>query len=153
MAKEYLTKEKYKEIKKELEWLKTGRRKELANSLKEAISLGDLSENAEYHQAREDQAGVEKRIKELEFVLENAIIVKQDKFNIANAGATVVVQKKGDKESRKFYIVGTQEADIAENKISVTSPLAQAMLGKKEGDSFSFQSPQGMKDYKIISVK
>ena len=151
--KEYLTKDKYKELVDELDWLQTGRRKEVADELREATSLGDLSENAEYHQAREDQAGVEKRIKELEIIIKNAVIVKQSKFDTASAGATVVVLKKGEKEGREFYLVGTQEADIDQNKISVTSPLVQAMLGTKEGETFTFKSPKGMQEYKIISVK
>ena len=151
--KEYLTKKKYRELQDELDWLQTGRRKELADNLREATSLGDLSENAEYHQAREDQAGVEKRIKELEVILKNAVLVKQDKFDDVDAGATVVVQKKGSSEDREFHIVGTQEVDMEKNKISVTSPLVQAMLGKKEGDSFSFKSPKGIQEYKIISIK
>jgi len=151
--KEYLTKKKYGELQDELDWLQTGRRKELADNLREATSLGDLSENAEYHQAREDQAGVEKRIKELEVILKNAVIVKRDKFDIVDAGATVTVQKKGVKESREFHIVGTQEVDMEKNKISVTSPLVQAMLGKKEGDSFSFKSPKGIQEYTVINIK
>ncbi len=151
--KEYLTKEKYKELLEELDWLQTGRRKELADNLREATSLGDLSENAEYHQAREDQASVEKRITELEAILKNAVIVKQSKFDAVSAGATVVVQKNGEKDTKEFYIVGTQEVDMEKNKISVNSPLVQAMLGKKDGESFSFKSPKGIQEYKIISVK
>lgn len=151
--KEYLTKEKYEELQKELKWLQTGRRKELADDLREAISLGDLSENAEYHQAREDQASVEKRIKELKIILKNAVIVKRDKFNTVSAGAAVVVQKKGENSQKELYIVGTQEADMEKNKISTASPLGQAMLGKKQGDLFSFKSPKGIQEYKIISIK
>ena len=150
--KEYLTKEKFKELQDEFQWLQTGRRKELADNLREATSLGDLSENAEYHQAREDQASVEMRIKQLEIILKNVVIVKQERFSLVSAGATVVVQKKGDKDKREFYIVGTQEVDMENNKISVTSPLVKAMLGKKEGESFSFRSPKGIQEYKIISI-
>lgn len=151
--KEYLTKEKYEELQKEFEWLQSGRRKELADNLREAMTLGDLSENAEYHQAREDQATVEKRIKELEVILKNSIIVRQSKFDSVAVGATIVIQKKGENESRHFSIVGTQEVDMEKNKISLTSPLVQAMLGKKEGETFAFQSPKGMQEYKIISIK
>ena len=151
--KEYLTKEKFRELQEEFEWLQTGRRKELADNLREATSLGDLSENAEYHQAREDQASVEMRIKELEVILKNAVIVKQEKFDTVSAGATVTVQKKGEKEEKEFCIVGTQEVDIDQNKISVTSPLVKAMLGKREGESFSFRSPKGKQEYKIIGIK
>ena len=151
--KEYLTKEKYQELLKELEWLQTGRRTEVADDLREATSLGDLSENAEYHQARENQAGVEKRIKELEVILKKAVIVKQNKFDAVSAGATVAVQKKGETEIREFHLVGTQEADVEQNKISVTSPLVQAMLGKKEKEVFTFKSPKGIQEYQIISIK
>lgn len=151
--KEYLTKDRYKELMEELDWLQTGRRKELADNLREAMTLGDLSENAEYHQAREDQASVEKRITELEVILKNAVIVKQNKFDVVSAGATVVVQKKESGENREFYIVGTQEVDMEKNKISVSSPLVQAMLGKREKESFIFKSPKGVQEYKIINIK
>lgn len=150
---EYLTKEKYEELQKEFEWLQSGRRKELADNLREAMTLGDLSENAEYHQAREDQANVEGRIKELEAILKNAVIVKQSKFNTVDVGATIVLQKKGENENKQFCVVGSQEADVEKNKISVTSPLVQAMLGKKEGETFTFKSPKGMQEYKIISIE
>jgi len=152
-SKEYLTKEKYEELQKEFEWLQTGRRKELADSLREAMTLGDLSENAEYHQAREDQANVEKRIKELEDILKNSVIVKQGKSDIVVIGATIILQKKGENETKQFHIVGTQEVDMEKNKISLTSPLVQAMLGKKEGELFTFKSPKGMQEYKIISIR
>ena len=153
IKKEYLTKEKYKELGTELEWLKTARRRELAANLKEAMSLGDLSENAEYHQAREDQAGAEKRIKELEMIFKNAVIVKESVFDRADVGAAVVIQRKGEKNRKEYFIVGSQEADMAKNKISVGSPLVKAMLGKKKGDSFSFESPQGIQEHKIIDIK
>ncbi len=151
--REYLTKEKYEELQKEFEWLQSGRRKELADNLREAMTLGDLSENAEYHQAREDQANVEKRIKELEVILKNVVIVKQSKFDTVGVGATILLKKKGESENKQFYIVGTQEVDMEQNKISITSPLVQAMLDKKEGESFAFKSPKGIQEYKIISIK
>ncbi|MCK4386558.1 MAG: transcription elongation factor GreA [Candidatus Pacebacteria bacterium] len=153
IEKEYLTKKKYEELGGELEWLKTTRRQELAGRLKEALSLGDLSENAEYHQAREDQANAEKRIREIETILRNVAIVEGSSFDKIAVGATVTIQPKGKKDKVQYSIVGSQEADMAKNKISVASPLVQAMLGKKTGDSFFFESPQGIKNYKIIEIK
>ena len=151
--KEYLTEKKYKEFKDELDFLQTTRRQEVAASLKEARSLGDLSENAEYHQAREDQANIEKKIEDIQAILKDAVLVKKGGFSKVDAGATVVVQKKGEKTKNEYLIVGSQEANMSENKISISSPLVKAMFGKKKDESFSFKSPRGMQDYKIISVK
>lgn len=150
---EYLSQQKYKEFVDELDYLQTTRRQEIAENLKEARSLGDLSENAEYHQAREDQANTEKRITDLQEILSNALILKKGSSSKVGVGATVVVQKKGDKEKREFIIVGSQEANMAESKISVSSPLVIAMLDKTKGESFSFASPKGKQDYKIIDIK
>ncbi|MCK5022230.1 MAG: transcription elongation factor GreA [Candidatus Pacebacteria bacterium] len=151
--KEYLTKKKYKELEEELGLLKTTRRQEVATALKEARSLGDLSENAEYHQAREDQANIEKRIEELEIILKDVEIVRGDVFTKVEVGANVVVQKSDSKTSVEYLIVGSQEANMAENKISISSPLVQAMLGKKKGELFSFKSPKSEQSYKIINIK
>ncbi|MFH1402384.1 MAG: transcription elongation factor GreA [Patescibacteria group bacterium] len=151
--KEYLTEKKYKELVDELDYLQTTRRKEMAEDLKEARSLGDLSENAEYHQVREDQANIEKRIEELQSILKDAIFLKTNAFTKVDAGATVVVQRKGESTKTEYSIVGSQEINMAENKISVSSPLVQAMLGKEKGDTFSFESPRGIQYYKIISIK
>ena len=151
--REYLTKEKHQELAKEFEWLQTVRRRELSVALKEAISLGDLSENAEYHQAREDQVGVEQRIKELEAILKDVVIVEEKQFDRVNVGATVTLQNQEDKKKTEYLIVGTQEADMLKNRISVASPLVKATLGKKKGDLVSFESPQGTKNYKIIDIR
>ena len=153
MKKEYLTKEKYKELANELDWLQTARRQELADSLKDARSLGDLSENAEYHQAREDQANAEKRITDLEAILQNAVLIKDNNFDKVEVGASVTVRKKNSDEKVEYAIVGSHEVDMAQNKISTTSPLVQAMLGKKKGETFSFKSPRGVQDYTIIGIK
>lgn len=150
---EYLSQEKYKEFVGELDYLQTTRRQEVAEQLQEARSLGDLSENAEYHQAREDQANIEKRIKDLEAILEGAKIVGKSSSTKIGVGSTVVIQKKGDSSKKEYIIVGNQESDISQNKISVSSPLVKAMLEKEKGEEFVFQSPKGKQEYKILDVK
>lgn len=150
--KEYLTKEKFEEFKKELEYLKNVKRKEIAANLEYAKALGDLSENAEYHEAREEQALMEERIEKLEFILKNAIIVQDDiATDVVSVGSDIDVEKDGQKST--YTIVGTEEADVISGKISIRSPFGQAVLGKKKGDTFSFHTPNGEVSYKIISIK
>lgn len=153
MEKEYLTQEKFNELQEELHELKTVRRKEVAEHLEHARSLGDLSENAEYHEAREEQAQTEARIIQLETVLKNAVIVKHTKGDTVEVGSEVTVQKDGDSATQKFTLVGSEEADITLGKISHHSPLGSALFGKKKGESFEFQSPKGTVKYKIVDVK
>jgi transcription elongation factor GreA len=150
---EYLTQEKFNELKKELDYLKTTRRKEIAENLEYTRSLGDLSENAEYQEARELQASTEERIRKLEAILQSAKIVSDKKSNVVGLGSTVVIQKDGEKETRKYSIVGSEEADMQERKISYVSPLGEAMMGKKKGETFSFETPSGKMNYKIVSVE
>lgn len=151
--KEYLSKEKFQELTEELEYLKKTKRREVADSLEYAKSMGDLSENAEYHEAREVQAEVEDRIGKLEQILSTAVIVKDNHSAVVGMGSTVVVQKSGSKENKTYKIVGTEEANITENKISHQSPLGLSLIGKKKGDSFDFSTPSGKVSYKIIDVK
>jgi transcription elongation factor GreA len=151
-AKEYLTKEKYEELQKELEYLKTVKRREVAENLEYAKSLGDLSENAEYHEARDMQASVEDRIVKLENLLKSAEIVASRHTEKAMAGSTVVLQKEGGSEVT-YNIVGSEEADMAQKKLSVSSPLGSAMLGKKKGDSFQVETPGGTIKYTIVEIK
>jgi transcription elongation factor GreA len=151
--KEYLTKEKFEELSKELKELKTVRRKEVAENLEYAKSLGDLSENAEYHQAREMQANIEDRISKLELILKSAEIVSPHHSTVVDIGSTVVVQKEGEKTRNTYKLVGSEEADTAQGKISFRSPLGQAMMNKKKGDSFSFSTPKGKMTYKVIDIE
>ena len=148
---EYLTQEKFDEFKKELVQLKSVKRKEVAASLEYAKSLGDLKENAEYHEARDVQATVEDRISKLEELLKDATIVSGNHAGIVNVGSVVTVER-GDKKL-VYSIVGSEEADVATGKISIKSPFGQAIVGKKKGDSFAFQAPNGELSYKIIEVK
>ncbi len=151
--KTYLSKEKYKEFVNELDYLKTTRRKEVADKLEYAKSLGDLSENAEYHEAREDQANVEKRIGELETILQNAEVVEKHHSEAVEIGSVVVVKKK-DGDKSKYQIVGSEEADTEAGKISNVSPLGEALMGKRKGDTAVFKSPTGKKmEYKITDIE
>lgn len=150
---EYLTKEKFEEFKKELEYLKITRRKEVAENLEYAKSLGDLSENAEYHEARDAQAALEDRIARLEKMLKNATIVSSHNTNTVSLGSMVTVHKEGEKEKQTFTIVGSEEANTKEGKISLRSPFGASALGKKKGDTFSFTTPSGTMTYKIVEIK
>ncbi len=148
---EYLTQEKFDEFTKELQHLKSVRRKEVAESLEYAKSLGDLSENAEYHEARDAQATIEDRILKLEELLKHALIVSGNHTGSVNVGSVVVVEKDGKKS--EFTIVGSEEADVSANKISIKSPFGQSILGKRKGDSFTFDAPSGKITYKVVDVK
>lgn len=150
---EYLTKEKFEELSKELEHLKTDKRKEVAENLEYSKGLGDLSENAEYHEAREMQANVEDRIKKLEEMLKSASIVSDKHGSTVSIGSVVVVQKIQDKTKQTFTLVGSEEVDIANGKISIHSPLGSALMGKRKGDQTEFQSPRGPVGYTILEVK
>ncbi len=149
----YLTSEKFEELKKELEHLKTVRRKEVAESLEYARSLGDLSENAEYQEARDMQAAIEERIGHLEKVIKEAkIVAHEKKGDVVGLGSVVTIVKDKDKDERTYTIVGSEEANIHEHKLSYLSPLGEALMGKAKGDNFTFETPSGKQTYKILKV-
>jgi len=150
---EYLTKEKFEELGQELQELKTKKRKEVAENLEYAKSLGDLSENAEYHEAREVQANVEDRISKLEAILQSAVIMKDQHTDTISIGSTAVVVKENEKTNQIFTLVGSEEANVAEGKISIHSPLGEALIGKKKGQDFSFKTPSGAMKYTVVSIK
>ncbi len=152
-AHEYLTREKFDEFQKELTHLKTVRRKEIAANLEYARSLGDLSENAEYQEARDLQAATEERIGKLESILKSAKIVAHKKSDVVGLGSVVVIRKEAETETHRYTLVGSEEANMHERKISYVSPLGEAMVGKKKGDTFSFETPNGKMNYKIIEVE
>ena len=151
--KEYLSAEKFEELQQELQTLKTVRRKEIAESLEYARSLGDLSENAEYQEARELQAATEERIGKLEELISNAEIVSHKKSDTVSMGSRVTIQKNNEKETHVYEIVGSEEANMMERKISYISPLGEAMMGKKKGDDFSFETPNGKQKYVIKNLE
>ena len=152
-TKEYLSKEKFKQLTAELDELKTKKRKEIADELEFAKSLGDLSENAEYHEAREAQAALEDRIATLENILASAEIVGVHHTNKVEVGSKVHVKKVGDKTTKTYILVGSEEADSLEGKISFKSPLGQALLGKKKGEEFTFNAPSGAVKYTVVEIE
>jgi transcription elongation factor GreA len=149
----YLTREKFEELTKELEHLKTTKRKEIAESLEYARSMGDLSENAEYQEAREMQAATEERLNQLEKILKDPKIVSHKKGDTVSLGSKVTIQKEGEKDIHEYILVGSEEADIQERKISYVSPLGDAMMGKKKGETFTFETPSGKQNYTVKSVE
>jgi transcription elongation factor GreA len=152
-ARQYLTNEKMQEFKKELEYLRTDKRKEVAENLDYAKKLGDLAENAEYHEARQEQAEIEDRINHLENLIKTAVIIDDQHGDTVNVGSTVKVQKDGESDARTYKIVGSEEADMANGKVSNLSPLGSALLGKKKGEQFSFTTPKGKVTYILISIE
>jgi len=151
-AGDYITEEKKQMLLVELKDLKGPKRKEILQNLEYAKSLGDLSENAEYHQAREDQGKLEARIVKIEHLLQSSQIVKGGGGDIIEIGSKVVVQKEGTKDEKNYVIVGSEEADMTKGKISNRSPVGVALFGKKKGDNVSFKTPNGLVNYKIINV-
>ncbi len=148
----YLTEEGLDEIKKELDYLKNEKRPEIINALKEARAQGDLSENAEYDAARNDQAQVEARIRELEVMVEKAIIIKNINTDVVSLGTKVTIEYVEDNEREEYSIVGSKEADPFSNKISNESPIAKAIMGSKVGAIVSVDSPNGKYDVRIVAI-
>ncbi len=151
-AADYITAEKRKALEAELVDLKGPKRKEILRALEYAKSLGDLSENAEYHQAREEQGKLEERIVKIEQILQSSETVKGGGGDVIEVGSKVVVKKEGSKEEKNYMIVGSEEADMAAGKISNRSPFGEALFGKKKGQNVSFKTPSGAVNYKIINV-
>jgi len=149
----YVTNDRLNELKQELEMYTTVKRIEVAERLKKAKELGDLSENAEYTEAREEQERVENRILELEDIIKNSIIIKSDSGNkkIVDIGSTVELSRDG--KMLKFRIVGSNETRPEQGFISNDSPLGQALIGKKVGDSAVVETPDGRKiTYKLANI-
>ncbi|HEX8946709.1 MAG TPA: transcription elongation factor GreA [Candidatus Paceibacterota bacterium] len=148
-----VSQEKFDEMIKELEFLKTERRTEIAKQLEYTRSLGDLSENAEYQEARELQAATEDRIRRLEDLVKNAkIMTTGKKKDVVGFGSVVVIKRKDDGASYEYTIVGSEEADIRARKLSHVSPLGAALMGKKKGESFTFETPNGKQTYAVEKV-
>ncbi len=151
-----VTKQGLAKLQAELKDLKDVKRKDVAAKLKEAISYGDLSENAEYDAAKNEQAFVEGRIIELEKMIENAQLIKDSgKGKVVQIGSTVVVQDqdKKDAEKEEYTLVGSTEADPFAGKISNESPLGHALLEQRSGEVVTFLAPKGKVKYKIVKVK
>ncbi len=148
----FLTEDGLEKLKAELEELKMVKRPEIITALKEARAQGDLSENAEYDAARNEQAIVEARIRELEAMIEKATIIKEVSTDVVSLGTKVTIEYIEDNEQEEYSIVGSKEADPFSNKISNESPIAKAIMGSKVGSIVSVDSPNGKYDVKIISI-
>ena len=155
MDKIPMTVEGEKLLREELSLLKTVNRPQISEAIKEAREKGDLKENAEYHAAREQQSFVEGRIKDIEGKLSNAQIIDISRMPVSDKvifGTTVVVADENNKKIT-YKIVGEDEADLKKGKISVTSPISRALVGKSEGDDVTIKTPSGNIQYEIIEVK
>jgi transcription elongation factor GreA len=148
-----VSQEKFDEMLAELDTLKTVRRTEIAKNLEYARSLGDLSENAEYQEARELQAATEERIRKLEELVKRAhIMTDGKKKDVVGFGSKVIIKKEGSPEAHEYTIVGSEEADMRARKLSHVSPLGAAIMGKKKGEVFTFETPNGKQTYGIEKV-
>ena len=149
---QYLTPEGEAKLTAELADLTGPRREELAQRLRSAIQRGDLSENADYHKAKEDQAFLEGRIQEIEAVLRNAVIIEKKSSDKVEVGTTVTIQE-GDFDPETFYVVGAKEADPRNGRISNESPIGAALMGHKVGETVEVQTPGGKMKFKILKIE
>lgn len=152
MMRERITRENKEALELELKELSGPRRKVIVDAVAYAKSLGDLSENAEYHTAREEQGKLEDRIHQIEYLLKHAEVVERSKQDGVDIGAVVVVKKENETNTRTFEIVGSEETDMLSGKISYKSPIGVALHGKKAGDVVTVMTPKGEISYTVVSV-
>lgn len=156
MAKEFkLTQESLDKLKEELEYLKTVREKEVAEQIKEARSFGDLSENSEYDEAKNEQGKVFSRIAELEVIISHATVITEDMYSAdeVSPGCRFVVEDMEFNEVEEYHFVGSQEANPIQGKISDESPFGKALLGQKIGSIVEVEAPSGIIKYKVLEIK
>ena len=156
MAKEFkLSAQRLEELKNELTYLKTVREKEVAELIKEARSYGDLSENSEYDEAKDEQGRVYSRIAELENILSNCVVIEEsdEDHDYVRLGSTVTVLDKEFDEELVYKIVGSQEADPMNGAISEDSPFGKALLGRSEGEEVTVDAPAGPVEYKVLKIE
>jgi transcription elongation factor GreA len=151
--KEYLTQENKEALEAELKELIGPKRKEIINAIEYAKRLGDLSENAEYHVAREEQGKLQERIDTIENVLKYAVVVDRAQDGTIDVGSTVMIKKEGEENTRTFILVGSEETDMLSGKISYKSPIGSALYQKKKGDWVTVTTPRGDMEYEIVSVE
>ena len=153
-GKYYLTKEGRKNMQEELQQLEGPRRKEIAARLKSAIEMGDLSENADYHKAKEDQGFLEGKIQEIKHILNHAVIIEERKEDqdVVSVGSNVTVQED-DFPPETYYLVGSKEADPLQNRISHASPIGSALLKKSIGETVTVKTPNGDIELTILDIK
>ncbi len=157
MAKEFkLSPQRYQELQEELNYLKTVREKEVADLIKEARSFGDLSENSEYDEAKNEQGKLYSRIAEVENILSNCIVIDEDgnqDGEYVRLGSTITVLDKEFNETMTYEIVGSQEADPLNGRLSEDSPFGRALLGKRKGDDVAVEAPAGVIHYQIVEIQ
>jgi transcription elongation factor GreA len=155
MEKVPITKTGYEALNAEFKTMKEVERPAIIKAIAEAREHGDLSENAEYHSAKEKQGFIEGRIKELESLISRAEVIEPSKMsgNIIRFGATVELVDEETDEERTYQIVGEPEADISNGRLNMRSPLARALIGKEEGDDVAVNTPGGTRSYEILSVR
>jgi transcription elongation factor GreA len=149
----YLTQEGVTKLKRELEELKGPRRDEIASRLRSAIQMGDLSENADYHKAKEDQGFLEGRIQEIEYLLRNAVIIEANgRRDAVGIGSRVTIQE-GDAPEETYHVVGAKEADPRNGRISNESPIGRALMDHKVGETVETETPGGRLRFKILRIE
>lgn len=150
----FFTEEGLKKTEDELEHLKSVVRREVAEKIKIALGYGDLSENAEYDHAKNEQAKVEEKIAKLENMLRNAVLIEEEKVDktLVNIGSVVKVKEVGTDDEEEYTIVGSAETDPLEGKVSNESPMGSALLGKKVGDIAEVEVPDGTVSFEIVSI-
>lgn len=157
MAKEYkLSAERLEELKTELNYLKTVREREVADQIKEARSFGDLSENSEYDEAKNEQGRLYSRIAEIETILGNCVVISEEEaqgHDIIRLGSRIIVLDMEFKEKETYQIVGSQEADPMNGRISEESPFGRALIGKEAGDDVVVDAPAGSIHYQILEIQ
>ncbi len=148
----YLTREGEQKLKAELTELTGPRREELAQRLRSAIQMGDLSENADYHKAKEDQAFLEGRIQEIEYILRSAVIIEKTGTDVVSVGSTVTVQED-NYDPETYHVVGAKEADPRKGRISNESPIGRALIDHKVGEVVEAETPGGRVKFKILKIE
>ncbi len=147
-----MSRKRLEELKDELDYLETVREKEVSEQIKEARSFGDLSENSEYDEAKTEQGKLYSKIAELKDLIENAVIIENGTGSAVVMGSRVVIREAGEDEDESFQIVGSQEANPLEGRISDESPLGRALMGHVEGDTVQMDAPVGVIVYRIVSI-
>lgn len=149
-----LTPARLKELQDEMVWMKTVREKEVAEQIKEARSFGDLSENSEYDEAKNEQGRLYSREAEVQAILDNYVLIEEDAFDdtVINLGCTVTVLDLEFDEEQEYRIVGSQEADPMSGRISEESPFGKALMGKEVGDEIVVEAPMGELKYRVVNI-
>ena len=152
-APNYLTPEGKRKLEEELEHLLTAKRQELSERLHKAVRQGDLAENADYIQAKEEQGFVEGRIRQIQAMLRNVVLIEEQSGGEVRIGSKITVSEDGADEVETFMMVGAAEADPSQGRISNVSPLGQALLGRKVGDKVKIQAPAGEMVFEVVGIE